>query len=177
MTVEQVFQNSVIKRFSDSKKLGDRTFEQLGDAEMHFQPEEESNSIAVIIQHMHGNMLSRWTNFLTEDGEKSWRNRDEEFEIKKFSKQELLKLWEEGWAVVFDTLSKLSAEDLGKTIYIRSEPHSVVDAINRQIAHYSYHVGQIVFLGKWIRSSQWQTLSIPKKGSAIFNKNMMGGRH
>ena len=126
---------------------------------------------------MHGNMLSRWTNFLTEDGEKPWRKRDEEFEVQKFSKEELLKLWEEGWAAVLNTLSSLEANDLSKIITIRHESHSVVDAINRQVAHYSYHVGQIVFLGKWIRSTHWQTLSIAKKESDIFNEKMMGSRH
>ena len=174
MTTEQLFLDSTIKRFRDYKKLGDRSFEQLNDADLLFRPNEESNSIAIIIQHMHGNMLSRWTNFLTEDGEKPWRKRDAEFEVQQHSKEDSLTLWEEGWAIVLNTLASLAAEDLCKTIYIRSEPHSVVDAINRQIAHYSYHVGQIVFLAKWIRSREWQTLSIPKKGSNTFNEKMMG---
>ncbi|HZF63267.1 MAG TPA: DUF1572 family protein [Chitinophagaceae bacterium] len=173
----QLFFDSVMNRFADSKKLGDKTFEQLNDAEMHMQPNEASNSIAIIIQHMHGNMLSRWTNFLSEDGEKDWRKRDEEFETQQRSKIELLQLWEDGWQVLFNTLNSLNGEDLEKTITIRHEPHHVIDAIVRQVAHYSYHVGQIVLLGKWIRSEEWRTLSIPKKGSKEFNEKMRGGRH
>jgi hypothetical protein len=173
----QLFFDSVMNRFADSKKLGDKIFEQVNDAEMHMQPNEASNSIAIIIQHMHGNMLSRWTNFLSEDGEKDWRKRDEEFETQQRSKIELLQLWEDGWQVLFNTLNSLNGEDLEKTITIRHEPHHVIDAIVRQVAHYSYHVGQIVLLGKWIRSDEWRTLSIPKKGSKEFNEKMRGGRH
>lgn len=173
MSIEKQFLESIIKRFTDYKKLGDKTFAQLDEKAMHVTPNEASNSIAIIIQHMHGNMLSRWTNFLTEDGEKPWRKRDAEFEPAQFSKEALLNRWNEGWAVVLNTLSSLTTDDLSKTIYIRNEPHSVVDAINRQLAHYSYHIGQIVFLGKWILSTQWQTLSIPKNGSDIFNQKMM----
>src|SRR5690349_19878373 len=149
MNTGAVFLQSAIKRFNEYKNLAEKTFEQLTDVQMHFQPNEASNSIAIIIQHMHGNIKSRWTNFLTEDGEKSWRNRDEEFETNTLSKEQLLLSWHEAWNVLFSTLNSLSANDLDKTIVIRGELHSVVDAINRQIAHYSYHVGQIVFLGKW----------------------------
>jgi hypothetical protein len=152
------------KRFRDYKKLGERTFEQLSGDEMHFTPNEASNSIAVIIQHMKGNMLSRWTNFLTEDGEKPWRKRDEEFEIHKATREELILQWDEGWKVFLDTLESLKPEDLEKTITIRAEPLNVIDAINRQLAHYSYHVGQIVYLGRWIRNDEWKNLSMPKKG-------------
>jgi hypothetical protein len=135
-------------------------------------PSEESNSIAVIIQHMHGNMVSRWTNFLTEDGEKPGRNRDEEFSPPSASKAELLELWDKGWRCLLDTLRSLKEEDLLKTITIRHEPLVVVDAINRQLAHYPHHVGQIVFLGKMIRDANWQSLSISKGASQAFNKGM-----
>ncbi len=127
------------------------------------QPNEASNSIAIIIQHLNGNMLSRWTNFLTEDGEKKWRKRDEEFEEYHLSKEQLIALWNEGWKVFLETLESLTGDDLLKTITIRSQPLVVVDAINRQLAHYSYHVGQIVYLGRWIKGNVWQSLSIPKK--------------
>lgn len=176
MTVEQIFLDSAIKRFSDQKQLADKTFEQLSEDEMHYQPNTESNSVAIIIQHMHGNMLSRWTNFLTEDGEKDWRKRDDEFEAQNLSKRDLIQLWQEGWKTLLDTLHFLQPSDLLKTITIRHEPHNVVDAINRQIAHYSHHVGQIVYVGKVIKSTEWQTLSIARKASKEFNDKMMG-RH
>jgi hypothetical protein len=172
MSIEPIFLESVIKRFKEYKALGEKTFDQLNDEEMHFQPNEESNSIAIIIQHMHGNMLSRWTNFLTEDGEKEWRKRDDEFETHQFSKQQLIDKWNEGWKVFLDTLESLNADDLSKTITIRSQPLNVVDAINRQLAHYSYHVGQIVYLGRWTRKSEWKSLSIPKNKSNEFNQKM-----
>ena len=177
MNIERLFLDSVIKHFSAYKKLGDKSIGQLSEADMHFQPNKESNSIAIIIQHMHGNMLSRWTNFLTEDGEKPWRKRDEEFEVPNLSKEELLKMWEEGWHVLLTTLSSLNEEDCLKSVTIRHEQHSVVDAINRQMGHYSYHVGQIVLLAKSIKADKWQTLSIEKHGSKAFNEKMMGGQH
>ncbi|HEY0068129.1 MAG TPA: DUF1572 family protein [Flavisolibacter sp.] len=162
MNVEQAFLESAIKRFRDYKELAEKTFGQLGDADMHVQPNEASNSIAIIIRHMHGNMLSRWTNFLTEDGEKPWRRRDEEFEASQHTKEQLLELWNEGWKVFFAALESLKAEDLLSTITINSKPFIVIDAINGQMAHYSYHVGQIVYLGRWLRNSGWKSLSIPK---------------
>src|SRR5215203_436363 len=174
MDIGTIFLDSAIKRLSNYKLLGEQTFEQLTGEQMLVQPNEASNSIATIIQHLHGNMVSRWTNFLTEDGEKPWRNRDEEFELQKLSKEQLMDLWNKGWNVVLRTIFSLSEADLGKTITIRSEPLTVVDAINRQIAHYSYHIGQIVFLGKWIRNEDWLSLSIPKTGSDAFNKKMKG---
>lgn len=152
--------------------MGDKTFAQLTDIDFHFQPAQETNSIAVIIQHMHGNMLSRWTNFLTEDGEKPWRKRDAEFDNEKLHKEQLLHLWEEGWQLVFNTLNMLQEEDLTKTIYIRSQPLFVIDAVIRQIDHYGYHTGQIVQLGKIIKDHQWQSLSIPKNKSKDFNTKM-----
>lgn len=174
--IEQIFLDSVIKRFTEYKALGEKTFEQLNDEEMLFQPNEASNSIAVIIQHLHGNMLSRWINFLTEDGEKEWRNRDAEFEVHKLSKQQLIEKWGEGWTAVLNSLQSLTNDDLTKTITIRSQPLNVVDAINRQLAHYGYHVGQIVYLGRWIRQDGWKSLSIPKNQSQQFNQQMQSGK-
>ncbi len=170
--IENTFLESSLKEFRDYKALGDKTFAQLEEKDFHFQPNEECNSIAIIIQHLHGNMLSRWTNFLNEDGEKQWRQRDDEFEMHSFNKEQLLKLWEEGWQVVLATIESLKSEDLSKTIFIRSKPLSVVAAVNRQLAHYSSHVGQIVMLGKIIKGKSWQTLSIPKGQSKVFNSNM-----
>ena len=172
MSFEKTFLASVIKRFKEYKTLGEKTFEQLKDDEMNMQPNAESNSIGIIIQHLHGNMVSRWTNFLTEDGEKESRRRDDEFEEHHFKKTELLAKWNEGWKVFLDTLESLKEEDLSKTITIRSQPLNVIDAINRQLAHYAYHVGQIVYLGRWIRQSEWKSLSIPKNKSMDYNREM-----
>ncbi len=171
-TLGTAYLESAIKRFLTYKTLGDMTFAQLEEKDFHFTPSEESNSIAVIIQHMHGNMLSRWTSFLTEDGEKPGRNRDEEFSPPTAKKAELLALWEEGWRCLLDTLRSLRDEDLLKTITIRHEPLIAIDAINRQLAHYPHHVGQIVFLGKMIRDHSWQSLSISKGASQAFNQDM-----
>ena len=171
--IEETSLQSVLKEFRDYKTLGDKTFAQLEEKDFHFQPNLECNSIATLIQHLHGNMLSRWTNFLTEDGEKEWRKRDDEFEVHSFSKEKLIQLWEEGWKLVFDTIGSLKEDDLNKTIYIRSKPHSVIAAINRQLTHYAGHVGQIILLGKIIKAADWQTLSIPKGQSAIFSEKMM----
>lgn len=172
MTLAAVFLSSVIKRFKEYKALGEKTFAQLRDEEMLLQPNEASNSIAIIVQHLHGNMMSRWTNFLTEDGEKSWRKRDKEFEVESYPKEQILQLWEEGWTVFLTALESLQEDDLLKNITIRTQPLSVVDAINRQLAHYGYHVGQIVYLGRWIKGSSWQPLSIPKGGSEAFHQKM-----
>lgn len=173
MTIETIYLESVIKRFKEHKRLGEKTFAQLDDAHFYLQPNEASNSIALIIQHLHGNMLSRWTRFLTEDGEKEWRKREEEFESRQRSKEELLHLWNEGWAVFLQTLEALQPTDLTKTLTIRLQPLVVVDAINRQLAHYSYHIGQIVYLGRWMKNRDWNSLSIPKGGTAAFNAQLM----
>jgi Protein of unknown function (DUF1572) len=173
----QAYLESTIKRMYTYKVLGEKTFEQLEEKDFHFTPNEGSNSIAIIIQHMSGNMLSRWTNFLTEDGEKEWRNRDTEFNPQPLSKAQLLELWEKGWNSLLDTLRSLKEEDLLKTILIRHEPLIVVDAINRQLAHYPYHVGQIIYVGKMIRNTTWKSLSIPKGESDAFNKQMRETRH
>ena len=171
-TVAAVFLQSVIKRFQDYKELGDKTIAQLSDEQLFVQPNAASNSIAVIIQHLHGNMLSRWTAFLTEDGEKPWRERDAEFDVQPLSREELLQRWNEGWAVLFEALHALTEDDLLKKIAIRTQPLTVVDAINRQLAHYSAHVGQMIYLGKWLQGDAWQTLSIPKGASRQANEAM-----
>ena len=172
MSLASSFLQSSIKRLSYYKQLGDKTFEQLNDADLHFQPNEESNSIAIIIQHTAGNMLSRWTDFLTSDGEKEWRNRDTEFEEQHLTKTQLVAFWQKGWDCLLNTLNSLTEEDLLKTIYIRSEGLLVIDAINRQLAHYPYHVGQIIYLAKIIKNKDWQTLSIAKNYSEQFNRQM-----
>lgn len=162
---------TAIKRLRYYKGLGEKTLDQLTEAELHYTPNATSNSIAVIVQHMAGNMLSRWTNFLTEDGEKPWRQRDEEFEVHNYTKQQLLEMWEKGWNCFLDALTSLNEDDLLKTIYIREEPLLVIDAINRQLAHYPYHVGQIIYIGKLIKNSGWQSLSIEKGKSEDYNKS------
>ncbi len=167
---------SVIKYFRQQKSLGDKTIEQLSEENLLWQYNDNSNSIAIIVNHLWGNMLSRWSNFLTEDGEKDWRNRDTEFEKVISSKEELIKKWNEGWQCVFDALESLKEEDLSKIIFIRKEPHNAGDAINRQLAHYSNHVGQIVYIGKMILDEKWESLSIPKGKSKGFNEKMMSGK-
>src|SRR5258705_5683977 len=171
MNLGEEYLSTVIRRLKYYKELGERTFEQVGDKEFHWQPSSESNSIAVIIQHLAGNMLSRWTNFLTEDGEKEWRRRDDEFEIHQYSKQQIIDLWQKGWDCFLKALESLTDDDLLKTVYIRQEPLTVIDAINRQLAHYPYHIGQIVFIGKMIRDEGWKNLSIPKGRSQAYNKS------
>ena len=169
MSLAENFLSSYIKRSSYYKELGDKTFEQITEPDFHYQPNKESNSIAIIIQHLVGNMLSRFTNFLTEDGEKPWRNRDTEFEEQQLSKDQLLKKWNEGWDCFLSVVKSLTEDDLQKTITIRSEELTVVDALNRQLAHYPYHVGQIVYIGRMIKAEQWKTLSIAKGKSDEFN--------
>ena len=166
------FLNSYIKRITYYKNLGEQTFAQLDELDFHYQPNEECNSIAMIIQHIAGNMLSRFTNFLTEDGEKEWRKRDAEFEEQHLSKDALLELWQKGWDCYLGSVQLLTEDDLEKTITIRSEQHTVTDALNRQLAHYPYHVGQIVYLGRMIKSKAWKNLSIPKGQSQQFNDKM-----
>mgnify|MGYP000850949415 CR=1 FL=1 len=166
------FLASAIKRLSYYKELGDQTLALLATKDCHFAPNGESNSIAVIIQHVSGNMISRWTDFLTTDGEKEWRNRDEEFEIKEYSKEQLIGLWEKGWNCCLTAIKNLKEEDLLKTIYIRGEGLIVMDAINRQLAHYPYHVGQIIYIAKMIKGDHWESLSIPKNRSGEFNLQM-----
>jgi hypothetical protein len=161
---------SVKKQFEYYKMLGEKTFSQVPDEKLFWQYNEDSNSIATIVKHLWGNMLSRWTDFLTSDGEKEWRNRDAEFENDVQSRQELLDKWNEGWTCLFQAINSLTAEDLDKIIYIRNQGHTVMEAINRQLAHYPYHVGQIVFLGKMLAENGWTSLSIPKGNSQNYNQ-------
>jgi hypothetical protein len=152
------------------KKLADRALDQLNEDEFFITLDEEANSIAVIMKHMAGNMFSRWTDFLTTDGEKPDRNRDLEFVIEpKTGKDDVLAYWEKGWQRVFEALEPLRAEDLGKKVFIRGEEHTVIQAINRQLMHYANHIGQIVFLAKHFRSAEWKSLSIPRNRSTEFN--------
>ncbi len=172
MTLGEAFLDSATKRSSYYKELGDKSFAQLDDAAFHYKPNEVSNSIAVIVRHMAGNMLSRWTNFLTEDGEKEWRDRDTEFEEPATDRAGVIAMWEKGWDCYLGALRDLKEDDLLRTVHIRSEPLTVVDAINRQLAHYPHHVGQIVYLARMIKGDAWQSLSIPKGDSQAFNQGM-----
>jgi hypothetical protein len=161
--------SSTISQFEYYKMLGEKTFAQLPDEKLFWQFNEESNSIATIVKHLWGNMLSRWTDFLTTDGEKEWRDRDAEFENDISTREEVIAKWNEGWNCFLGTLKGLTDEDLEKTIYIRNMGHTVMEAINRQLAHYPYHVGQIIFAGKMLAEKRWTSLSIPKGSSATFN--------
>ncbi len=164
--IEQHFLDNTIGVFKNYRALAEKSFNQLkSDNEFHYVPDAESNSVAVIIKHMSGNMISRWTDFLTTDGEKPNRNRDAEFVSGKETKEDLIKSWNAGWLVFMNTLESLKPEDLMKKVTIRGEELTVLQALNRQTAHYAYHVGQIVFLAKHIRSIDWQSLSIPKNKS------------
>jgi hypothetical protein len=157
------------------KKLGERAMQQCPDDALFTSLDAESNSIAIIVKHIAGNMRSRWTDFLTTDGEKPDRNRDSEFEDAPKTRAALMELWERGWKYVFDALAPLGDEDLVRKVVIRTEPHSVMQAVNRQVAHYCYHVGQIVYLAKHFAGSKWQTLTVPKKKSAEFNARVAAG--
>jgi len=157
------------------KKLAERAMEQVADDQLFAVLDEEANSIAIIVKHMTGNMRSRWTDFLITDGEKPDRNRDSEFVDPPATRIALLEEWEDGWSRVFQALEPLTDADLGRTVTIRGEAHSVMQAINRQIAHYSHHVGQIVLLAKHFRSEQWKTLTVPKNKSAEFNQKVAAG--
>ncbi|NQZ77899.1 MAG: DUF1572 family protein [Ekhidna sp.] len=166
---------NLLKLLRYYKSLGDKTIASLNDEELYLVPDSESNSIPIIIKHLSGNMLSRWTNFLTEDGEKDWRDREGEFEATIKSRTELMSKWEEGWKCFLDAIESLSEADLNKKVYIRNEGHTVIDAIHRQLAHYSYHIGQIVYLGKMIKGENWVSLSIPKGGSDTYNADKFSG--
>ena len=170
MSLGKEYLSTVIKRLKYYKELGEKTFEQLEEKDFHLLPTSESNSIAVIVQHLTGNMVSRFTNFLIEDGEKEWRQRDDEFEIHQLSKQQVIDLWNKGWQCCFEALESLTENDLLTIIYIRKEPLSVVDAINRQLAHYPYHIGQIIYIGRMIKNKDWKNLSIPKGQSLQYNR-------
>jgi len=160
---------SVQKQFRYAKLLGDQTFAQLQEQDFFWQFNPESNSIAIIVNHLCGNMQSRWTDFLYSDGEKEWRNRDREFEDIIKTSAQLVDSWERGWTYLFEALATLNEDNFDTPIYIRNQEHTVLEAINRQLGHYSYHVGQIVFIGRMIKGSDWKSLSIPKGGSAAYN--------
>jgi len=164
------FLDSARKEFAYYRSLGDKTFAQLPDADLFREPAPGSNSIAVIVKHMHGNMMSRWTDLLTTDGEKPWRQREAEFENDLGTRAELIARWNEGWACLFAAVDPLSPTDLERIVHIRTEPHTVVQAITRQLAHLPYHVGQIVLIGKLFRGEEFRSLSIPKGGTQAFNK-------
>ena len=172
MSIEEGFLKDSIKRFKYYKELGDKTFEQLEEHHFFYRPNEESNSIAIIVQHLYGNMLSRFTNFLTEDGEKEWRQRDAEFDAFDITKEDVLSFWNAGWNCVFTALESLKPADLLRTIYIRTEPLLVYDAILRQLAHYPHHIGQILYIGKMLKGKEWKTLSIARGASQVFNAQM-----
>ena len=164
-----------LKIFRSNKELAERAIAQLSDEELFAAIDAEANSVAVIVKHLAGNMRSRWTDFLASDGEKPDRDRDSEFVIDgRTSREDVLRWWEEGWRVVFEAIEPLGPEDLLRRVPIRGEPHTVVEAINRQLSHYAQHVGQIVFLAKHLRSSDWQTLSIARGQSSKFNESMRG---
>lgn len=161
--------------FRQYKKLGERAMEQVADEQLFISIDAEANSIAIIVKHMVGNMRSRWTDFLTTDGEKPNRNRDSEFMEPPATRAALLAEWEKGWACVFTAIEPLSDEDLGRRVTIRGEAHSVMQAVNRQLAHYPHHVGQIVLLAKHFAGDRWQSLSIPRNRSAEFNRKLAAG--
>jgi hypothetical protein len=161
------------RQFLYYKELGERSLEQLNDDQINWKPNDASNSICNIINHLHGNIMSRWTNFLTEDGEKEWRKRDEEFEC-EMSRYEITAKWKEGWNCLFEALETAQNIDSETKIMIRNQPLTITEAFLRQLAHYSHHVGQIVYIGKMLKSEEWKNLSIPKGGTDSFNKKMFG---
>lgn len=172
MNIGNEYLKVVQERFKSVRDLGDKTIGQLSEDDIHWTLNEGSNSVAVIVKHLSGNMVSRWSDFLFSDGEKPYRGREQEFQDNILSKQELITIWEKGWNILFDTVSDLGEQDLLKNIYIRSESHTVVDAIERQMAHYAYHVGQIVYIGKQLKNKDWKSLSIPKGKSEEYLEYM-----
>ncbi|MFB2118876.1 DUF1572 family protein [Parapedobacter sp. 2B3] len=168
--MEASYINSVIKQFGYYKMLGEKAMQQLDDESLFWQYNGESNSIAIIVNHLSGNMQSRFTDFLTSDGEKTWRNRDAEFDNQFHDRPSLIAHWEKGWECLFNALSSLRTADLESIVYIRNDGHTVMEAINRQLAHYPYHIGQIVYMAKMIKNEDWQTLSIARNKSAQYNE-------
>jgi len=162
MTIGEEFLHQSRKVFRSQKELADKSIAQLSSDELFWQPDAESNSIAIIMKHLAGNMISRWTDFLTTDGEKPDRHRDTEFEIDQDDSVSIRAFWERGYSVFFGTIDSLTEDDLLKTVTIRNEPHTVIQAIERQVAHYGYHIGQIVYVAKQIKQTDWKTLSIPR---------------
>lgn len=169
METNKSYLESVKKLFLYYKTIGEKAIEQLEPEQLFVAVNDDTNSIAVIVKHLSGNMLSRWTDFLTSDGEKEWRNRDGEFEQTFTTKEEVMASWKKGWKCFSDALDALEPEQLSQIIYIRNEGHTVMEAINRQLAHYPYHVGQIVFYAKMLKKTEWTSLSIPKNKSDDYN--------
>ncbi|BFM44444.1 DUF1572 domain-containing protein [Flavobacterium sp. CFS9] len=169
MKATDSYLESVKKQFLYYKMLGEKAMAQLEPEQLFVSLNEDTNSIATIVKHVSGNMLSRWTDFLTSDGEKEWRNRDSEFENDLQSKEEVLLIWGKGWDCLMNALNSLNPEQLSEIIYIRNEGHTVIEAINRQLAHYPYHIGQIVFYAKQLKKDDWDSLSIPKNKSGNYN--------
>jgi len=169
---ENDYIESVRKQFTQYKSLAERAMNQVADNKLSWQINPETNSITTIVKHMTGNMLSRFTDFFTSDGEKPWRDRDGEFENEEMTREQLTDFWNRGWNCLFQVLNSLTPEDIPRIVLIRNEKHSVMEAINRQLAHYAYHVGQIVFIGKIILDNHWKSLTIPRKGSKEFNTRM-----
>lgn len=169
MKADKSYLESVKKQFLYYKMLGEKAIDQLEPAQLFVSFNDDTNSIATIVKHISGNMLSRWTDFLTSDGEKEWRNRDAEFKNDLQSKEEVIDVWNKGWICLENALESLQPEQLSDIIYIRNEGHTVIEAINRQLAHYPYHVGQIVFYAKQLKNSEWNSLSIPRNKSANYN--------
>ncbi|HSB29302.1 MAG TPA: DUF1572 family protein [Pyrinomonadaceae bacterium] len=169
-TIAEEYLADALSSFRAYKKLADKAIAQASDEELFIKLDEEANSIAVVMKHMAGNMISRWTDFLASDGEKPDRNRDMEFVVENSNREEVLAYWERGWKCVFDAIEPLTPSDFTRRVFIRGQEHTIVQAINRQLMHYSYHIGQIVFLAKHFRSSEWKSLSIPRNRSTEFNK-------
>ena len=179
--MENSYVSSIIKQCNYYKLIGERTFDQLTNDELHKEFANDSNSIAIIVKHMVGNMLSRFTNFLTEDGKKPWRHRDQEFIDTLTTREQLLDAWNNGWDITVKAIAPLEPKNLEDIVYIRNQGHTVTEALNRQLAHYAYHTGQIVLLGKIIKGQNWTTLSIPKGKTDEYNKEKFskekGRRH
>ncbi|QAS51476.1 DUF1572 family protein [Halobacillus litoralis] len=173
MLVGKEYLRVVLERFNSLKSLGDRSLNQLSENEIHWKYNDESNSVAIIVKHLSGNMVSRWSDFLTSDGEKEYRKRDEEFIDDIETKAELITVWENGWKVLLESINELSEQDLLNTIYIRGESHLVLEAIERQMAHYAYHTGQIVYVSKQLKDNDWNSLSIPKGKSKEYLEEML----
>ena len=175
MDIATEFVSAIINAFEANKRLADRAVAQVPDDRLQIALDANTNSIAAIMKHIAGNLLSRWTDFLTTDGEKTDRNRDSEFEAPPQTHAQVLELWEQGWQCLFTAIEPLTDADLARTVFIRGEAHSVTQAINRQVAHYQYHIGQIVLLARHFAGDRWQSLTIPRKGSAEFNRKVAAG--
>lgn len=167
--MENNYINSVKNQFQQYKVLAEKAIDQVPDEKIDWQYNPETNSIAIIVKHLAGNMISRFTDFYNSDGEKKWRDRDAEFENEHLSRERLKALWDKGWDCLFQVLNAISPADLSKVVIIRNEEHTVVEAINRQLTHYASHIGQIIFIAKMVLNNEWKTLSIPKNASRAFN--------